>query len=375
MPFFTGKSHVSILWQKLKVGKLKKSKFIIEAFENGNTQSVNIRITDYIGSYENSAVEMRTVVEQALKNGMRKAEVFISSMGGSTLDAQDMVLELKKFDSVNITVGALAASAATYFLTQFPSSAYPESQFMIHKPSLGVYGTTEEIKASLKLLENTEEIYRKAYAQAFGKTEDEIDAMWKNDYWMTAQEALDLGLIQNIIAADIDWDTQTLALLQACGAPKLPKQKIKNMDRNKIIAAVGLASDATDEQIEAAIKDLKKKSDTSAALESQLQNMKVQKVKDLVAKAVASKKITADQVETYENLATANYEATASALGAMPEIKALSGEITDPKPLETPQDRKDWTYEDYLEKAPEAFEELMVKDEKKALEIFNKRKI
>lgn len=104
---------------------MRKSKFIIEAYENHNTQSVNIKIIGYIGGYSNEASDIRTIVDHAIKNGIRKADVFISSGGGSTIEAQGMVLELKKFDSVSITVGALAASAATYLLTQFPSSAYP----------------------------------------------------------------------------------------------------------------------------------------------------------------------------------------------------------------------------------------------------------
>ena len=64
---------------------MKKSKFIIEAYENRNTHSVNIKIIDYIGGYDNRASDIRSIVEQALQNGIKKAEVFISSGGGSTI--------------------------------------------------------------------------------------------------------------------------------------------------------------------------------------------------------------------------------------------------------------------------------------------------
>lgn len=286
-----------------------------------------------------------------------------------------MVLELKKFESVQITVGALAASAATYILTQFPSSAYPESQFMIHKPSMSSYGTVDEIKADLKLLENTQEIYRKAYAKAFDKTEAEIDELWKNDYWMTAEEAQALGLIQNIITEELSVDEQAIQMLSACGAPKIPiTNKPEKMDRNKMIAAVGLSADATDEQIENAIKDLKAQAGVSNTLKAQLDEAYKNKVKDLVADAVNAKKIKADQVATYEALATADYEATEKVLKELPAVTALSGEITDPAPFQSLEDRKDWTYEDYLEKAPEAFEDILAKDSKKANEIFNNRR-
>lgn len=355
---------------------MKKSKFKVEAFQNGALGTVNIKIIDVIGSWGNDTTTLSELVNDALAKGITKAEVFISSAGGSTIEAQGIAIELKRFESVNITVGALAASAATYLLTQFPASAYPESQFMIHKPSLDTYGTVEEIKADLKLLENTEQVYRTAYAKAFNKTEAEIDELWKNDYWMTAQEAKDLGLIQNIIQADIPWDESVTAMLTACGAPKIldkkqPKQN--EMNRDKIIAAVGLAADASDEQIETAIKNLKAKAGVSDQLKNKLDEAQKQKVKNLVADAVAKKKITADQVSQYEKLATADYEATEQVLEAMPEVKALSGEITEPQ-NGTPEDRSNWTYEDYLDKAPQAFEDLMAKDQSKAMNIFNNRR-
>lgn len=357
---------------------MNKSKFLIEAYENQVTHSVNIKIIDRIGNEKNSANDIRDIVENALNNGIKKAELFISCAGGNTIEAQGMVLELKKFDSVNITVGALAASAATYLLTQFPASAYPESQFMIHKPALGTYGTVDQIKADLRLLENTQEIYRKAYSKAFNKSEDEIDSLWQNDYWMTATEAMSLGLIQNIISADIPWDENAIALLSACGAPTIPTPKISKpkikMDRNKIIAAAGLAADASDEAIESAIKDLRTKATASDNLKSQLDEAQKQKVKNLVANAVAAKKIKADQIKTYEDLATANYEAAETAINALPAITAISAEIVNPEAFNAPEDRAKWTYEDYLENAPDAFDDLLEKNNKKAMEIFNNRR-
>lgn len=356
---------------------MKRQKFHIESFQNPATQSVNIKIMDYIGGAESNAIDMSHIVDDALKKGINHAEVFISSGGGSTIEAQDMVLQLKRFERVNITVGALAASAATYILTQFPSSAYPESQLMIHKPSFYTYGTMEEIQAQLKLLENTENAYRTAYAKAFGKTEAEIDALWQNDYWMTAQEALELGLIQNIITANIEWDNTAIESLSACGAPKIPKPINNNeMDRNKVIAALGLAADATDEQIYTAIASTKQKAGASETLEAQLEQEKKQKVEALVASAILEKKITADQKKTYEDLATANYEATEKALKSMPVLEALSGSITTPNSVggATPTDRANWTYEDYVNNDPEAFDKLLETDHAKAMEIFNKRK-
>lgn len=357
---------------------MKRQKFHIEAFHNLATKSINIKIMDYIGADDNDGKIIGQIVDEDLNKGITHAQVFISSGGGSTIVAQDIVLQLQRFEQVDITVGALAASAATYILTHFETSAYPESQFMIHKPSFFTYGTMEEIQAQLKLIENTENIYRSAYAKAFGKTEAEIDKLWQNDYWMTAQEAQELGLIQNIITANIEWDDTAIKSLSACGAPKIPLtiNYYNKMDKARIIAALGLFSDATDEQVLSAIASMKQKAGASDALESQLKEAQKQKVEALVLAAINDKKITADQKQTYENLATANYEATEAALKQMPALQPLSGQIETPNAVggEVPTDRSNWTYEDYAENDPKAFDKLLETDHAKAMEIFNNRK-
>ncbi|WPC10746.1 hypothetical protein LEQ04_08500 [Riemerella anatipestifer] len=75
-------------------------------------------------------------------------------------------------------------------------------------------------------------------------------------------------------------------------------------------------------------------------------------------------------------MATANYEATEAALKSMPVLEALSGTIQTPNALsgEASADRNSWTYEDYVENDPQAFEKLMETDKSKAMAIFNKRR-
>ena len=66
----------------VKTTTLNKSKFLIEAYENQVTHSVNIKIIDRIGNEKNSASDIRGIVQNALEKGIKKAELFISSGGG-----------------------------------------------------------------------------------------------------------------------------------------------------------------------------------------------------------------------------------------------------------------------------------------------------
>lgn len=193
---------------------------------------------------------------------------------------------------------------------------------------------------------------------------------------MTAKEAYELGLIKNIISADIEWSKEVFDQLTACGAPKIPKTKLNSknkMDKNKIISALGLAADTTDEQLYTAITEMKSKADVSAKLSEQLNEVQKQKVETLVANAIRDKKITADQKETYESLAKADYDATEKAIESLPSITALSGQVNPSSTTTTSENRDNWTYQDYAEKDPKAFEKLMETDPAKAMAIYERK--
>lgn len=190
-------------------------------------------------------------VDSAIENKVTDAVVYINSEGGNVFEAQQIVNELKRLPNVKCTVGALAASAATYIICHFETECYVTSQFMIHKPMSKVFGNEDQIKADMKLLENLTNNYRQIYASKFNKTEDEIDEMWKNDYWFDAKEALSLGIVTSYITDEIWYDEQTIARMVACGCPYKPE--IKNPENNKkmniIAQALGVSEELNEAQI------------------------------------------------------------------------------------------------------------------------------
>lgn len=336
---------------------------IVTAEVNGT--NAQIKIVDYIGDYENTGGSMRRVVDELLTQGVRTADVYLNSQGGSVFDASEIANQLSRIPKVTITVGALAASAATYLVSKFHTVASANSQFMIHKPSLFASGNESEVQSQLKLLQNLTAEYKAAYASKTGKTEDEIEALWaKGDYWMNADEALSLGLIDKIITEDVEMDYYDIALLRACAAPNIPdKPKNSNikMDKLKLIASLGLPADATDEQIGARIAELKQKEHQLSAMEA-LANQKAQA---LVDKAIQEKRIQESEREAYQQFAKANYEAAEKLIGGTPSIPKPTATIPGTVPAGSADVRANWTLEDYLEKAPEALAELESADPQK----------
>ena len=198
-------------------------------------------------------------VDSAIENKVTDAVIYINSEGGNVFEAQQIVNELKRLPNVKCTVGALAASAATYIICHFETECYVTSQFMIHKPMSNVFGNEDQIKADMKLLENLTNNYRQIYASKFNKTEEEIDEMWKNDYWFDAKEALSLGIVTSYITDEIWYDEQTVARMVACGCPYKPE--IKNPENNKkmnvIAQALGVSEELNEAQIVEKINALK----------------------------------------------------------------------------------------------------------------------
>lgn len=352
--------------KSFKLRKLTKAKHIntkiVAQYEGAK---MFIKIVDYIGDRDNSSYSIRGLVEDALAKKITEADVYINSQGGSTFEATEMVNELKKLNKVTIRVGALAASAATYILCHFEAIANPSSQLMIHKPRLGTYGNVATIKADLKLLEITTADYLKAYATKTKKTEQEIEALWADgDYWMTANEALAAGFIDKIEDNGELLTENIAAVLKEVGAPVIPpiSNNIENlkkteMDKLTIIAALCLAADATDADIETALKSMKQKADAFDELKASNEQLKKLRAENLVAKAIAAKKIDAAQKETYEKLAMVDYEGVSSILEAHVAIPKLSAALVG-QGTEGSGPRANWTIQDYLDKDPEALKRL-----------------
>lgn len=165
-----------------------------------------INIVDTISTQTDASSKLLSQkVDGFLSMGIRVADVYVNSDGGSVFEAVEIVNQLNRFGAgnVRITVGAMAASAATYITSSFHTEAESEaSRFMIHFPQSASYGTASELRTQLRLLESIEDEYCAKYAAKTGKSKEAVKEMLsKGDVWMTAREALAHGLIDGIKSA------------------------------------------------------------------------------------------------------------------------------------------------------------------------------
>lgn len=346
-----------------------ESEFRIEAKNN----VAEIRISGPIDRWENSAAQFRLKVDELLAQGVKDFMLYLNTPGGSVFEANEIANEIRRFPGTRKGKGgAIVASAGSYLAVICDEFEMAENgQFMYHKPIGYLSGNEDAIGSSLKLLKNFTIQYRTAYAEKTTMSEDDIEANWaKGDVWLSAQEALAQGFITGISKpAKITKESQ--ALFVACGSPVIPEintqsEQIEehNMkNRNQIIAALKLSADATDEQIEEAIKASMEKSNQVDQLKEKSEKDHKASVETYVDAAILAKKITADDKTSYVALGVADFDAVKAILDKKPALEKLSNKLEKDK--DGKDVRADWKLQDYIDKDPEALEKLIIEDPQK----------
>ncbi len=77
--------------------------------------------------------------------------------------------------------------------------ALPNSEIMIHQPSAGTQGQITDMAIHMKRLQTIKERMNRILAENTGKSVEEVTAACERDNFMTAQEALDFGLVDRVL--------------------------------------------------------------------------------------------------------------------------------------------------------------------------------
>ena len=133
----------------------------------------------------------------------KEISLYINTPGGqvsSGLAIYD-TMQLIQPDVATICTG-MAASMGSLLLcagAKGKRSALPHSRVLIHQPLGGAEGQASDILIAAKEIEKTRAELISLIAQHSGQSYDKVFADADRDYWMTAQEALDYGMIDKIL--------------------------------------------------------------------------------------------------------------------------------------------------------------------------------
>ncbi len=132
-------------------------------------------------------------------------QFYINSPGGSITSGMAIydTMQYIKCDVSTICIG-MAASMGAFLLASGAKGkrfALPNSEIMIHQPLGGMQGQATDIKIHADRIIKIKETLNKILSERTGKPLDVIERDTERDNFMTAQEAMEYGLVDKVIAS------------------------------------------------------------------------------------------------------------------------------------------------------------------------------
>ena len=135
----------------------------------------------------------------------RDIQLYINSPGGSVSAGFAIydTMQFIKCDVCTLCIG-LAASFGSFLLaggTKGKRMALPNAEIMIHQPAVSgsIQGPASDIRIMSEHIQRSKRRLNRILAQNCGRTEEEVERDTDRDHFMTAQEAMEYGLIDKII--------------------------------------------------------------------------------------------------------------------------------------------------------------------------------
>jgi len=173
--------------------------------------------------------DVNKLIDQA--NG-EPLEVYINSGGGDIFAGSEIYSALRSYKGeVNIHVIGFAASVASVIACAGKSDIAPTAMVMVHNVSGRAQGDYRVMDKSSDVLQTADRSVAAAYMTKTGMSEAEALAMMEQETWLTAQQAVDKGLIDKIA------ENQNLKLVAAYQTPLIPQtviDKVRNIVKNPL---------------------------------------------------------------------------------------------------------------------------------------------
>jgi ATP-dependent Clp protease protease subunit len=134
--------------------------------------------------------------------------MLISSPGGH-VESGDAIHDLIRFVQPPVTMVGTGwvASAGTHVFLAAPKErrvCLPNTRFMIHQPSGGAGGQSTDIAIQAKEILRTRERIAREIATQTGTPIERVRIDMERDYWMSAEEAIEYGIVSRVIESHAD---------------------------------------------------------------------------------------------------------------------------------------------------------------------------
>ncbi len=167
----------------------------------------------------------KMVNEALLKAAGNDIDVYINSGGGDVFSGSEIYSALRAYTGrVNIHIVGVAASAASVVACAGHSDISPTAMMMVHNVSSGARGDYHAMDKESEILQQANKAVSMAYETKCGISEQEALKMMDRESWLTAKEAVELGLVDEIA------ESKNLQLVAAAGGviPRAVIDKLRN---------------------------------------------------------------------------------------------------------------------------------------------------
>ena len=170
----------------------------LKIVRDGQADEAEILIYDEIGFWGIQAADFMRALSQV---DAKTIHVRINSPGGSVFDGIAIYNALREHPAHVVThVDALAASIASVIALAGDEVKIAKNAFlMIHDPWTITIGNAEELRKDAGLLDKFAQTILGVYTAKSSEKPDEIKDLMRAETWLTADEALELGLVDEVV--------------------------------------------------------------------------------------------------------------------------------------------------------------------------------
>lgn len=174
--------------------------------------SGNEWIYDWYGIQATSPKQITRALTNA--NG-QPVTIKINSGGGDVFAGCEIYNELKNYNGeVTIEIQGLCASIASVIAMAGKCKMSPLAEIMIHNVSTSTSGDYRDMEHTAEVLKKANKTIANAYTLKTGMSEDEAYNLMDKETWITADEALEMKLIDEIMYSDEKVDKNLLNSLK-----------------------------------------------------------------------------------------------------------------------------------------------------------------
>jgi len=310
--------------------------------------------------------------------------IHVHSPGGSVIDGNLIfnAIAAAKNPTTIINDGLAASMMSIIMLSGKTVKMASNAFVMIHAPSGSTSGNAKSMESTAKVLRSMEDSFLKRLSAKTGKDAEELKDWMNGDNWFTAEEALEAGLIDQIIDPIIEDNAEIAAFqdLKICAnlfskydaKDREEEEQQERTDTPTIInpknvemkltaeslSALGLPADASEQDVNAAIAKNDQKIKDLEAKQTADKKANAEKV---INDAVAAGKILGSEKDTWLADAQSNLELTERMLAKIPVKKPLSGN-EKPESSATAEGSDKWTFTDFRKKDPKGLIAMKTSD-------------